>query len=174
MLALNAAVEAARAGEAGAGFAVVADEVRNLAQRSADAARNSRELIESTVGAVKEGETLANNLARLFTESLGTTEKVMTMVDEISVSSREQSESVRQVKEALQEVIKVTEATASGAEELSATADELFSQASHMIATIRDFTWFIRGGRATETTQAVVGGENNTAAQMMIREPQAA
>ncbi|MCX7982145.1 MAG: methyl-accepting chemotaxis protein, partial [Syntrophales bacterium] len=156
LLALNAAVEAARAGEAGAGFAVVADEVRNLAQRSAEAAKNSRVLIESTVGAIKEGESLAGNLSKLFAESLNMTDKVMTMVDEVSIASKEQSESVRQVQSALQEVIKVTEATASGAEELSATADELASQAAHMVDTITEFTRFIQGRKAVTSSISVL------------------
>lgn len=132
LLALNAAVEAARAGEAGAGFAVVAEEVRNLALRSADAAKNTAELIEGTVKKVKHGSGLVNTTADAFTEVASSSAKVAELVSEISAASNEQAQGIEQVNIAVTEMDKVTQSNAAGAEESASASEELNAQAEEM------------------------------------------
>ncbi|TSA45368.1 MAG: chemotaxis protein, partial [Deltaproteobacteria bacterium] len=91
LLALNAAVEAARAGEAGAGFAVVADEVRNLAMRASEAAKNTSNLIENTIKAVRKGNEMTNATQEAFKENAAISRKIGQLVDEIATASEEQS-----------------------------------------------------------------------------------
>jgi methyl-accepting chemotaxis protein len=129
ILALNAAVEAARAGDAGMGFAVVADEVRSLAQRSAQAARDTAGLIEEAAGNAAHGSARVQELEQAIagiTESVG---RVKGLVDEVSLASRQQADGVRQVGQALHQMERVTQANAAAAEEGAAASEELSAQA---------------------------------------------
>ncbi len=132
LLALNAAVEAARAGEAGAGFAVVADEVRNLALRSAEAARDTAELIEGTVKKVNTGTGLVSHTGKAFAEVASSTSKVAELLDEIAAASREQAEGIGHVNKAVQEMDKVTQQNAANAEESAGASEEMSAQAEEM------------------------------------------
>ena len=150
LLALNAAVEAARAGEAGAGFAVVADEVRNLALRAADAAKNTADLIESTVKKVKGGSDLVQKTNEAFTEVAESTTKVGTLVSEIAVGSNEQAQGIAEVNTAMGEMDQVVQTAASGTEELSAQSEELNSS----VGVLLEITEGESGGGNRKTAQA--------------------
>jgi methyl-accepting chemotaxis protein len=109
LLALNAAVEAARAGEAGAGFAVVADEVRNLAMRSADAAKNTSNLIENTIKAVQNGNELTKSTQEAFKDNIAISGKISQLVDEIATASQEQAHGIAQINKAVAEMDKIVQ-----------------------------------------------------------------
>jgi len=148
LLALNAAVEAARAGEAGAGFAVVADEVRNLAMRAAEAARNTAELIETTVAKVKHGSDLVTRTAAAFSQVAGSANKVKELVAEIAAASGEQAQGVEQVNKAVAEMNQVTQQTAASAEESAGAAEQLSAQSEQMKAVVRELVALVGGGTA--------------------------
>jgi len=129
ILALNAAVEAARAGEAGMGFAVVADEVRTLAQRSAEAARNTATLIEGSIRSSAEGKQNLDRVAAAIGNLTANSRHVKTLVEQVSVASREQTQAIQQISKAVSEMEAITQQTAGGAEENASTSEELHAEA---------------------------------------------
>jgi methyl-accepting chemotaxis protein/methyl-accepting chemotaxis protein-1 (serine sensor receptor) len=128
ILALNAAVEAARAGEAGMGFAVVADEVRSLAQRSAQAAKDTAALIEDSITRSGEGKVKVDQVALAIRAVTEDAAKVKVMVDEVSLGSEEQSRGIDQIGRAITQMEQVTQTNAASAEESAAAAEELSAQ----------------------------------------------
>ena len=145
LLALNAAVEAARAGEAGAGFAVVAEEVRNLAMRSADAAKNTAELIQDIVKKVSDGSEIVTTTNQAFVEVAGSTSKVGEIVEEVSDASNEQSEGIVQVNNAIAEMDKVVQQNAATAEESASAAEEMNAQAEQLKDYVGDLMMMVTG-----------------------------
>ena len=132
LLALNAAVEAARAGEAGAGFAVVADEVRNLAMRAAEAAKNTANLIETTVVKVRNGSELMKVTQDAFDQVAQSAKKVAEIIDEIAKASEEQAEGIEQINRAVSEMDKVTQQNAANAEETASASQQLNAQSAKL------------------------------------------
>lgn len=129
ILALNAAVESARAGEAGLGFAVVADEVRTLAQRSAQAARDTAGLIEASMSHTEDGGRRVDLVARAIGEITTSVAHVKGLVEQVSTASRQQTDGFRQVSSAIAQMESVTQSTAAAAEESAAASEELKSRA---------------------------------------------
>ena len=129
ILALNAAVEAARAGEAGMGFAVVADEVRNLAHRSAQAAKDTADLIEESIAKSNEGNKKLQLVAGSIQQVTGSATQVKVLVDEVDVGSQEQSRGIEQIAAAVTQMETVTQRSAASAEESAAASQELAAQA---------------------------------------------
>ena len=132
ILALNAAVEAARAGEAGMGFAVVADEVRNLAQRSAQAAKDTATLIEDSIAHSKEGTTRLDQVAEAIRSITTSSTQVKMLVDEVSLGSQEQARGIEQIAKAVAQMQQVTQKTAANAEESASASEEMSAQAESM------------------------------------------
>lgn len=145
LLALNAAVEAARAGEAGQGFAVVADEVRNLAQRAADAAKNTSELIEGTIKKIDQGSQLVKTADQGFTEVAANAGKVGELVGEVAAASREQTQGIDQVNHTIAQMDKNIQGNAANAEESAAASEQLNAQAESMNLTVVELLMLIGG-----------------------------
>lgn len=138
ILALNAAVEAARAGEAGMGFAVVADEVRHLAQRSAEAAKETAFKIQGAVSATAQGVESSGLVVVALNEVVGKVKQVHTLIAEVARGSSEQSIGISQVSAAVNQIDTVTQGNAAIAEESAAAAEELHSQGETMTASVRE------------------------------------
>ena len=153
ILALNAAVEAARAGEQGRGFAVVASEVRNLAQRSAEAAKEIKQLITDSVSRVEQGTGQVDQAGATMNEIVNSIRRVSDIVAEISAASTEQSAGVSQVGEAVMQLDQTTQQNAAMVEEMSAAASSLRSQAQDLVQTVAAFK--VNGHQASAAAPAV-------------------
>jgi methyl-accepting chemotaxis protein len=140
LLAVNAAVEAARAGEEGRGFAVVASEVRSLAQRSADAAKEIKGLIQDTLEKVEKGSELVNRSGATLQGIVGSVKRVTDIVGEIAAASGEQSTGIEQVNTAMTEMDQVTQSNSAETEELSSTAQLLSVQSARLLELVGTFT----------------------------------
>ena len=139
ILALNAAVEAARAGEQGRGFAVVAGEVRNLAQRSAEAAKEIKGLIGSSVDRVEAGSRLVAEAGQTMSEIVGSVQRVSDIIGEITAASGEQSDGIGQVNVAVNQLDQMTQQNAALVEESAAAAESLKDQASRLAQVVQVF-----------------------------------
>ena len=139
ILALNAAVEAARAGEQGRGFAVVASEVRSLAGRSADAAKEIKGLITTSVERVEQGTALVDQAGVTMTEVVSSIKRVTDIMGEISAASSEQSAGVAQVGEAITQMDQATQQNAALVEESAAAAESLKGQAQQLVQAVSVF-----------------------------------
>jgi methyl-accepting chemotaxis protein len=145
ILALNAAIEAARAGEAGLGFAVVAEEVRNLAQRSAQAAKDTTTMIESNIDLSGNGVTVAVKVRDDLNEITVQTKKVSELMEEITAASQEQTQGIEQVNKAITQMETVTQENASNAEESASASEELSAQALNLREIVRQLSELVNG-----------------------------
>ena len=156
ILALNAAVEAARAGEQGRGFAVVAGEVRSLAKRSAEAAKEIKGLIGTSVERVERGTALVDKAGATMTEVVSAIRRVTDIMGEISAASSEQSQGVSQVGEAITQMDQATQQNAALVEQSAAAADSLKTQAGQLVDAVAVFRLSAQaehpGNAATATT----------------------
>jgi hypothetical protein len=149
LLALNAAVEAARAGDSGAGFAVVADEVRNLAMRAAEAAGNTKELLDGTLKRVSDATGAIKSINEDFEGIIETATVMGQKSADLTTASLEQANGLEQISSAVQEIDTVTQQVASGAEESAASSQELASQAETLQLIVTDLTRMVYGVEAS-------------------------
>lgn len=155
ILALNAAVEAARAGDAGLGFAVVADEVRTLAQRSAQAAKETATRIEDSIAKSTHGVAISAKVAQQLTEIVDKVRSVDNLVAEIATASREQTQGIEQINRAVGDVDRVTQSNAASAEESASASQVLGRQATALRDLVADLQNLVDAERGEHTGHSV-------------------
>ncbi|MGE3957570.1 MAG: methyl-accepting chemotaxis protein [Vicinamibacterales bacterium] len=155
ILALNAAVEAARAGEAGLGFAVVADEVRSLAQRSAQAAKDTAGLIEDSIQKAQNGGAEVEAVSAIMRQITSSATQVRALIEQVAEASRQQTTGIDQVARAVQEMEKVTQSVAATAEETAAASEELHAQAEVTMASAGNLEALVTGSRNRSVAEPV-------------------
>jgi methyl-accepting chemotaxis protein len=162
ILALNAAVEAARAGEQGRGFAVVATEVRSLAQRSAAAAKEIKDLIGDSVAKVDSGTELVGRAGKTMEEVVTSIRRVTDIVAEISAASGEQSAGIEQVNQAIAQMDQVTQQNAALVEEAAAASESMHDQSRQLSRAVSEFKLGSEPMLATGRAVAAVPGPGST------------
>ena len=171
ILALNAAVEAARAGEAGMGFAVVADEVRNLAQRSAQAAKETAAKIEGAITKTAQGVELSGKVAETLNEIVTKARQVDELAAEVAGASHEQTQGITQINTAVGQMDKVTQSNAANAEESAAAAQELNAQAAAMKECVAELLHLVGGGHAADLSAAPHHANGDGPARPALKAP---
>ncbi|MDR0964137.1 MAG: methyl-accepting chemotaxis protein [Clostridium sp.] len=139
LLSLNAAIEAARAGEAGRGFAVVADEIRQLAAQSANASTNTRNLIQTAVNEINNGNTIVEETSKALQNVINNVNHIVEVMEEIKASSAQQATSMIDVNHGIEQISSVVQDTSATAEESSAISEELFAQADTLNTLVGTF-----------------------------------
>jgi methyl-accepting chemotaxis protein/methyl-accepting chemotaxis protein-1 (serine sensor receptor) len=154
ILALNAAVEAARAGEAGMGFAVVADEVRNLAQRCAQAAKDTSDLIEESIVRSQEGKGKLDDVSAWVNRVVDNASRIKVLANEVHMGSQEQARGIEQIARAVSQMQQVTQSTAASAEESASAGEEMSAQAANLNDAVNRLSGLVGAGEEMETVSA--------------------